>query len=67
MNEREIERSSAVMIGNDGVFDIQGAQAVGLSTLYIRSNISPTEPLPEADYVLEKTDLRLVQRILTQS
>lgn len=55
------------MIGNDGVFDIQGAQAVGLSTLYIRSNISPTEPLPEADYVLEKTDLRLVQRILTQS
>ena len=54
------------MIGNDGVCDIQGARAVGLSTLYIRSNISPAEPLPKAEYVLEKMDLSLVQRILTQ-
>ena len=66
LSEREITRSSAIMIGNDGGCDIRGAQAVGLSTLYIRSNISPKEPLPQADYVLEKMDLSLVRRILTQ-
>lgn len=54
------------MTGNDGVCDIQGARAVGLSTLYIRSNISPREPLPEADHVLEEMDLKRVQAILTR-
>ena len=66
LTEHGIARPGAVMIGNDGVCDIQGARAVGLSTLYIRSNISPAEPLPQADYVLEKMDLSLVRRILRQ-
>ena len=66
LNEQGIAPESAIMIGNDGVCDIHGAQAAGLSTLYIRSNISPAEPLPQADYVLENMDLSLAQRILTQ-
>jgi len=65
LKEREITPESAIMIGNDGVCDIQGARSVGLSTFYIRSNISPREPLPEADYVLEKMDLDRVRAILT--
>ena len=65
LKEQGIAPESAIMIGNDGVCDIQGARAVGLATLYIRSNISPAEPLPEADYVLEKMDLRRVRAILT--
>ena len=67
LEERGIDRSSAVMVGNDGVCDIRGARAVGLSTLYIRSNISPAEPLPEADHVLEEMDLRRVRAILTSA
>ena len=66
LKEQGIAPESAIMIGNDGVCDIEGAQAVGLSTLYIRSNISPVEPLPQADYVLEEMDLSLAHRILTQ-
>lgn len=66
LKERGIAPESAIMVGNDGVCDIQGARAVGLSTLYIRSNISPAEPLPQADHVLEEMDLGLVQTILTQ-
>lgn len=66
LDERGIARSGAVMIGNDGVCDIQGARAVGLATVYIRSNLSPAEPLPRADHVLEKMDLGLVRTILTQ-
>ena len=66
LTERSIPPESAIMIGNDGLCDIQGAQAAGLSTLYIRSNLSPAEPLPPADYVLEEMDLHRVQAILTQ-
>ena len=64
LQERGIPVDSAVMIGNDGVCDVQGAKAVGLSAVYIRSNLSPQEPLPRADHVLESMDLRRVGRIL---
>ena len=66
LQERGIDPAQAVMIGNDGICDIQGASAVGLSTVYIRSNLSPAEPAPDADYVLEKMDLKQVGAILTE-
>lgn len=56
--------TDAVMVGNDGICDILGAQQVGMSAIYIRSNISPAEPLPAADVVLEEMDLRRVKTIL---
>lgn len=64
LQERNIDPARAVMIGNDGACDIAGAQLAGLSTVYIRSNISPKEPLPQADYVLEAMDLARVRDIL---
>ena len=64
LKEQRIAPETAVMIGNDGVTDIGGAKAVGLSTVYIRSNISPQEPLPEADFVLERMNLARVGEIL---
>ena len=64
LQTRNIPPDSAVMVGNDGVCDIEGARAVGLSTIYIRSNLSPQEPLPPADHVLEEMDLRQVGCIL---
>lgn len=67
LNAHRIIPEEAIMVGNDGVCDIQGAQAVGLSTMYIRSNISPMEPLPKADYVLEEMNLTRVREILTQN
>lgn len=66
LQERAIPPESAVMVGNDGACDIRGAQAVGLSTVYIRSNISPDEPLPQADHVLESMNLGKVGKILLQ-
>ena len=64
--ERNIRPESAVMVGNDGACDIRGAQAVGLATVYVRSAISPREPLPAADYALDGMDLARVREILTQ-
>lgn len=59
-----VRPQGAVMIGNDGVCDIQGGRAAGLSTIYIRSNLSPREPLPDADGVLEEMDLRRLLELL---
>ncbi len=64
--ERGIAPKGAVMVGNDGACDIRGAQAVGLATIYIRSELSPAEPLPDAGYTLEKMDLEAVRAILTR-
>ncbi len=66
LNGEGIDPARAVMIGNDGLCDIAGAKAAGLATVYIRSNISPDEPLPAADWVLEKMDLGRVGDILSR-
>lgn len=64
LTECEIDPAQAVMIGNDGGSDIAGARALGMRTIYIRSNISPDEPLPVADAVLQEMDLAKVRRLL---
>lgn len=61
-----IDPDRAVMVGNDGICDIQGAKQVGLSTVYVRTEISPEEPLPGADHVLENMDMERITRYLIQ-
>lgn len=64
LQERGIDPEKAVMVGNDGKCDIAGAKAMGLATVYIRSDISPREELPDADFVLEEMDISKVQQFL---
>lgn len=65
LDAQNIDPATAVMIGNDGVCDIAGAKKVGLHTMYVRSAISPNEPLPQADIVQENIDLKLaLQQLL---
>lgn len=64
LQEQNIPQEAAVMVGNDGACDIAGAAAVGLATVYICSNLSPAEPPPAADHVLEEMDLFYVRDIL---
>ena len=59
-----IERDRAVMVGNDGVCDIEGAKKAGLATLYVKTEISPKEELPKADHVLDKINTKLMTQIL---
>lgn len=59
-----IDRKGAVMIGNDGVCDIEGAKKAELATVYIRTEISPKEEFPEADYVLKEMDMKKLTEIL---
>lgn len=60
----KIERDTAIMIGNDGVCDIMGARKAGLHTLYVHSNLSPKKEQVQADYVLERMDMKKIGEIL---
>lgn len=59
-----VSEERAIMIGNDGKCDIEGAKKAGLSTFYVHSNISPEEEMPEADYVLDTMDMGKMLEIL---
>ncbi|MGN0406465.1 MAG: HAD family hydrolase [Bariatricus sp.] len=62
-----ISREKAIMIGNDAICDIQGAKMADLATCYVHSNLSPSEALPDADFVLEEMDMNKLKRILLET
>ena len=64
LRERAVDPKRAVMVGNDGACDIAPARALGLAAVYIRSNISPREPAPEAELRLMSMDLEKVRAFL---
>lgn len=41
LTKHNINVNESIMIGNDSICDIDGAKSVGLSSLYIHSNLSP--------------------------
>ena len=59
-----IDPERAVMVGNDGICDIEGAKRAGLGTVYVHSDISPAEDAPDADYVLPQMDMEHIRKIL---
>ena len=59
-----IDPERAVMVGNDGICDIEGAKRAGLGTVYVHSDISPGEDAPDADYVLPQMDMEQIRKIL---
>ena len=58
-----IDPERAVMVGNDGICDIEGAKRAGLGTVYVHSDISPAEDAPDADYVLPQMDMEQIRKI----
>lgn len=59
-----INPERAVMVGNDGICDIEVAKRAGLGTVYVHSDISPAEDAPDADYVLPQMDMEQIRKIL---
>lgn len=59
-----IQRENAVMIGNDGICDVEGAHRAGLPALYIHSNLSPEGEMPRAEHTLGAPDMKRVGEIL---
>lgn len=59
ITEKSLNPQNCLMIGNDLTTDIGGAQAAGLHTFYIHSNISPAQDEcaeRTADYSVEEAD-----------
>ena len=48
LKDRNLAPSSCMMIGNDRSTDIAGAKACGLATLYMHTNLTPSDQLPAA-------------------
>ena len=65
----QLNPQETLMIGNDYTCDILGAQAVGLDTYYIHSNLSPETDLDRAiksTYHLLTMDLQAVKQTLSR-
>ena len=65
LQKYDLKPEESIMIGNDEICDIKGAQKVGMDTCYIHSNISPEYTgKGKATYILMKTDMeKLFQTI----
>ena len=64
LEEQKLNPKDCIMTGNDGACDIEGAKRAGMSTLYVRSGLSPEEDFPDADFILEEMDMKKIQKIL---
>ena len=56
--------SECVMIGNDSVNDIKGADAVGMDAAYVKT--LPDDPVPQCKYVYEDGDIIHVLELLQE-
>lgn len=63
-----IEKSTALMIGNDPYTDIAGANACGIDSVYLHSNLSPQwTSAPDSTYLIPDGKLQVLQQLLVQS
>ncbi len=63
----DLKKEESVMIGNDWISDIGGAQNYGLDTVYIHSNISPQDTVIEkihADLIIPDGDVNRIKEIV---
>lgn len=65
LTEQRLKPEKSIMVGNDGLCDVEGARQAGLATLYVRSNLSPEEDWPQADFTLPAMDIPAMGRLLT--
>lgn len=52
LREQQLDPASCLMIGNDRSTDIAGAQSVGMSTLYLHTNLTPHDQAGAAPSLL---------------
>lgn len=62
----QIKKSSALMIGNDPYTDIAGANAYGIDSVYIHTNLSPKwTKTPDSTYLIEDGDVQKLEKLVT--
>jgi putative hydrolase of the HAD superfamily len=53
IKKHRLSKDKTVMVGNDGVCDILGAKAIGLDTIYFKTQTSPNVESVQATYAFE--------------
>lgn len=61
---KDLDPQRTVMVGNDMTCDIEPARKLGLTTVYVSSNISPKWDKPNADMVIKSSEIVRVRGIL---
>lgn len=65
ITKHKLNKGDSLMIGNDPTTDIKGANLVGLSSLYIHTNLSPDlEGKVESDFIVMDADLGRVKDLI---
>lgn len=64
LTRQHLDPARSIMVGNDPICDAAGGRAAGLDTLFVRSNLSPEEPLPQATFTLPAMDIPRMGAIL---
>ncbi len=62
-----LKKKETIMIGNDWITDIQGANKAGLDSLYIHTNISPSNTIldkVEAKYIIDDGDFYKISKLI---
>lgn len=61
----QLKKEDTIMVGNDPQTDIAGANAFGIDSVYIHSNLSPRwERTPDCAYVIKNGDTEKLKRML---
>lgn len=58
---KDLDPQRTVMVGNDMTCDIEPAKKLGLSTVYVRSKISPKGDNPSADMIIRSGEIMRVR------
>ncbi len=58
---KDLDPQRTVMVGNDMTCDIEPAKKLGLSTVYVRSKISPKGDNPSADMIIRSGEITRVR------
>ena len=64
LTQQHLDPARSIMVGNDPICDAAGGRAAGLDTLFVRSNLSPEGPLPQATFTLPAMDIPRMGAIL---
>lgn len=64
LKKYNLDPSECVMVGNDADCDIAGAAAVGISSVYIRSELSPDKEPEYAKHILEVADINSLCKLV---
>ncbi len=61
----QLDKHASIMVGNDPQTDIAGANAFGIDSVYIHSNLSPAwTGMPESTYVIKNGSTAMLKKML---